>query len=43
MWYKGFMSPTDGITIDATTSFPNLDFRPPDYAHIVGTLMPLDA
>jgi len=32
-----------GIVIGPTTSLPNCDYRPPDYAHIVSTLMPLDA
>ncbi len=32
-----------GIAIDPTSSLPNCDYRRPNYAHIVSTLMPLDA
>jgi hypothetical protein len=31
------------LAIDPTTSLPNCDYRQPNYAHIVSTLMPLDA
>jgi hypothetical protein len=32
--------PHDGVPIDAMTSYPRWDGTPPDYAHIVSTLIP---